>query len=447
MLINVPQSLSEKLRKETTMNQYHIYQHKKQLKSGTTHRWYYYHYDQTGRKIQKACKGCNTKLEAELFVVNLQIKPPSLIASIASDMFLPTSQHVQRRKQLGKSTTPDTMTESRRYTTYIINQWGNLAISDLSPAIVMNFLFNTPRSGKWKNRFIEILNEVFSEANWQGVPVPKLNLPRFAPNVTKADTLSADELTLLFHIDNFPSPAFLMLFITCFHGGLRLGEARAVTAKQLITDRSILIIDGFCKKDGTRTNYNKKGSKDNPRFRIVYLPPSITNILQQYIALNSINPDGFLFTLNGKPIRQETAEDVFYRALQKIGVIPTQPPKPRAKRGSGRQTQSKTNLKSHDGRKLVPHSLRYSFISMMRQLVTPHDLKPITGHTSDVMVDYYNRKALDITLSTLPPSVITAANQMPQPRISLFSDTLEHQNEPWTPQKSPLNPAPLQHLT
>jgi integrase len=266
----------------------------------------------------------------------------------------------------------------------------------------MDRLFLVDRSGKWKNRLLDVLGEVFTEAPRYGCKAPKPAFQRFSANSKKADIFSTEELDKIFQIENFPSEQFYLFFLLCLSGGMRLGEIRAVRAKQIIFDRKILIIDGFCKKDGRRTVYNKKGTPDNPKFRLVYLPDITLAKIDAWIRQNAIGSDDLCFTVDGRPIRQETAEDVFYRALQAAGIIPRPEPAPKNKRGAGRKKQHREHLKPSDGRKLVPHSLRYTYVSRMRRELTAAELQPMTGHTSVEMVDYYNRKVLDMAIASLP---------------------------------------------
>ena len=78
----------------------------KKLKNKTVNRWYYYFYEPlTGKKIQKACRGCRNQAEAYAYISSL---PPLFeetkvtIATIAKYMFVPESEHVRRLEKLGK---------------------------------------------------------------------------------------------------------------------------------------------------------------------------------------------------------------------------------------------------------------------------------------------------------------------------------------------------------
>jgi integrase len=406
---------------------YHVFKKTVKGRSGRpAHRWYYYWIGPDGTQIQRVCRGCKNRSDAENYIRTLP--PPAgsapagltipqkteiLIRDIAKNMYIPGSPHVGRRKQLGKSTDHETMTESRRYIKRIMELWGDLKLEALGVDVVMPCLFGLDYSGRWKNRFLEILGEIYTEAPWYDCRVSKPAFQRFAINSRKADIFTTAELDRLFKPENFTSYQFYLFFLLCLSGGMRIGEVRAVRAKQIIFDRKVLIIDGFCRNDGIRTVYNKKGSPENPKFRLVYLPELTLGKMRDWITENKIGPEDYCFTTGGgKPIGREWAEIVFYRALQTAGFIPLLPKREKAIRGEGQQKQTRARLKPPDGRKLVPHSLRYTYVSRMRRELTAAELQPMTGHTSIEMVDYYNRRVLDLALAALPDSALAAADTL-----------------------------------
>ena len=393
------------------------------------HRWYYYWIDAAGKQHQKTCKGCRNRSEAENYIRDLAPPPDTALAAlvpgpdtkdqavtigeIAQNMYIPGSAHLNRRIQLGREIQIETLNECRRFILSIIGLWGDVPLRDLGVDHVMPYLFNIEKSGRWKNRFLEVLGEIYSEAAWYKCKVTKPEFRRFKPNSKKADIFTTTELERLFRPENFPNEMFYLFFLLCLSGGLRLGEVRAVRVKQIIFDRKVLIVDGFCKMNGVRTTYNKKGSPDNPRLRIVYLPDLTLGKLEAWIAAQGIGEDDFCFTMNGRPVRPETAGRVFYAVLQKTGFIPRRPKKEvRGKYGEGRQRGSQANQKPIDGRKLVPHSLRYTYVSRMRRELTAAELQPMTGHTTVEMVDYYNRKVIDMALASLPRNGKAAADSL-----------------------------------
>jgi hypothetical protein len=68
-------------------------------------------------------------------------KTAVLIKNIAQNMYIPGSAHVDRRRQLGKSTDPEILTECRRYIKKIIEFWGDLRPEALGSDVVMDRLF------------------------------------------------------------------------------------------------------------------------------------------------------------------------------------------------------------------------------------------------------------------------------------------------------------------
>ena len=313
-------------------------------------------------------------------------------------MFLSGSDHVSRREQFGLSVSKETLQISRGYTTQIIEKWGECNISELTPKEILQYLFKIERSGSWKNSYLSVFNEIFQEAVWYDCSVTKPQFRSFVRHSKKADIFSTEELDTLLKRENFPNEMMYLFFLLCLSAGMRLGEVRAVRAKQLIFDQKIIIIDGFCKQNGERTLYNKTGSIDMPKFRIAFLPDITLEKLKHWITSNALIDDDFCFTQSGKPIRAEYAEAVFYRALQRVGLVP--------------ESKGTKRLAATDGRPLVPHSLRYTYVSRMRRQMSAEDLKNYTGHSSTTMVDYYSRRSLELLLQGLPESGKKAANTL-----------------------------------
>lgn len=123
--------------------------------------------------------------------------------------------------------------------------------------------------------------------------------------------LTEKELNSLFKVSNWREYQDYLLFYTIACCGLRLGEARALRGNQIYTNKQILIVNGFCKNNGVRTIYNKKGSADDPRLRVVPIPDSCFIKLMQYINNNKLKNDDFIFLRNNKPVRQEYLEKAF----------------------------------------------------------------------------------------------------------------------------------------
>lgn len=356
---------------------YNLFQKKTVGKKGKTIKKWYYWYIDGGVQKQKVCKGCATKAEAAAFINSL---PPlrkeyKSVREIAENMYLPESVHVKRRLAFGRSVVAETLRDARIYVDSIIETWGDYDIRDIDVQSVGNYLISMERSGSWKKRYISIFGEIFDEAIWYGVKVIRPVFPRFTKKQGKADIFSSEELRQIFIRENFSgrkvdSETLYLFFLCCVFAGLRLGEARALRPKQFLLQENALVIDGFCKADGTRTVFNKKGSETDTKARIVLLPESLTKQISDYIIRHEKNPDDFLFTYSDAPLRREYLEDIFEGVLKKSGI----------------QTA---------GRKLTPHSLRYTYVTKMRRTLPIDTVRKLVGHTDDKMTDYYTRASLE----------------------------------------------------
>ena len=381
--------------------EFHVFRKPKKLKNGkTVHRWYYYYLDENKKQVQKACRGCKSRREAEDFIRTLDglggKNKEALIRDIAKNMYIPGGDHVNRLNQLGRVFDIDTIKDARRYINKIIEEWGGRPLASIDPTEITTHLFNKERGGQWKNRYKKIFSEIYDEAKWQKLKIPKPQFDRFAVRPKKADVFTTEELNRLFIPENFFSEMFYTMFLLCLSGGLRLGEVRAVRSKQIFFEHKALVVDGFCKRDGRRTSYNKKGSPENPRFRVTMLPDLTLEKLSRHISANNIKDEDLLFTeTGGKPLTQDRAQWVFGRALRKAKITETENQKPKDER-----------------RKLVCHSLRYTYVTRMRRELPAETVMKMVGHLSVEQTDYYtNRRAIAESIAGLI-GANTAANNL-----------------------------------
>jgi integrase len=337
------------------MADYHLFTETVAGKNGKPcQRWHYWFYDTEGKQRKRRCKGCRTKAEAAAYIEQLpplhipEEKSLALVRDIAKDMFIPGGSHMERITQLGRDLSAESIREMRLYIGKIIQDWGDVPLSALEPDDVVDFLVKKDRSYSWKTRYLAMFEEIYREAPRHGCKIPAQKFPKFAKNSKKANALTTDELNKLLKPENFPDIRFYLFFLVCLSAGLRLGEVRAVRVRQILFDRKVLVVDGFCKRNGDRTNYNKKGSPDDPKFRVAFLPDFTLEKLKAYIAEKGISGDDFCFLKNDKPIRKEYAESVFYRALLASGIIPPALPDPENKNDIPRKKQ---RPKPPDGRR------------------------------------------------------------------------------------------------
>jgi integrase len=412
--------------------EYHAFRKPKVLKNGkTVHRWYYYWIDaKTGKQIQKSCgTKVKSRQAAEDYIRTLPApllknpgtgaasapilgspherpqkmrnNPDMLVREIAETMFIPGSNHLSRRRQLKKSVSIETLKDKRVFIRYILEAWGDRMLRSLELDEVMNYLFFVERSASWKNQYISVLNEIFQEGQFLGCKIYKPDFPTIGKESNKADIFTEAELEQLFRPGNFSPDFFFLFFLTSLSGGLRLGEARALRPKQIIFEKKAVIVDGFLKADGQRTTYNKCGSPEHPKLRVVPYPDLTLRLLQRHIEKSNVAPEDVIFTYNGSPVSNPLAECAFNRALLKAGFTP-----PLATlKANGNWNRGRVVKKDGfitDGRRLIPHSLRYTYITRMSRDMDAHNLLKLTGHDSVEMIDYYNRKNLDMALASIP---------------------------------------------
>jgi integrase len=372
------------------MTDYHLFR-KPRVKNGkTVHKWYYY-YVVNGKQIQKSCKRCATKAEAEAFIQKLPRRSGNnvvLVKTVAETMFILGSDHMKRRIQLGRPLDLHTMREARLKMEIIMKLWGEKSLESLTVEEVGNYLFSLEKSGSWKICFVNNLKEIYSEAAWHGCKIPAPQFPKFVRKVKKADIFTTEELNKLLVPENFPSEETYLFFLCLLSGGLRLGEAAGMRVKQVLFDCKALIVDGFIKYDYTRAPYNKKGSEEHPKARIVPLPDITLAKLKEHIEKNNYQDEEYIFRGRRdrtKPVDSYYIQIVLRRAMAKAKIEP-------------------------GTRKLVVHSFRYTYVTRMRRELPADTVMKLAGHTTVGMTEYYNKKVIDTSLKQLIGADTAAAN-------------------------------------
>ena len=382
--------------------EYHIFKKKSNKNGKIKWSWYYWYWNADHTKqVQKACKGCKSKHEAELYIQQLhpQIKVSPLIKDLAASMFVPGSMNFLRREQLGKSIKENTLKIKRMYIRYIIRDFGDMDIRDLTATKLLRHLLLMPdTSASWKNQYITTIEDVYTEAIWNGIEVNPPRFERFVQKSKKADILTLAEIEALFKPENFPDKASFLLLLLTLSAGLRISEARAFTPEQLYLKESAILVNGFLDRHtDTRNIYNKLGSMEDKKWRITLIPPATAKLLNDYILETGKKGDELLFThwsckrqyinLNGmrkcfelspseNPYHMDYIEDIFHRAVKKSGII-------------------------IGDRKITMHSLRYTYVTRMRQLYDGELVRKMVGHAQIEMTDYYTRNELSETLHSL----------------------------------------------
>lgn len=334
-------------------------------------KWYYQYKDFSGKLHVKVCKGCNSFEEAKIYVSNLKYlyNDRYLIKNIAEEMYLEGSPHVKRLASFGKKLCRKTLLQKRQIINLIIKTFGDEDIRYLKISKIEKYLIDDSHSGSWKNSYLETFGAIYDETVWFcDYPVNKPSFQKFSRNSKKADIFTTEELNLLFESSElWENYKIYLLFYMIASCGLRLGEARGLKVNQFNLSKKMLLINGFCKDDGFRTDYNKKGSSEDKKLRLVPLPLEAVYKISQYIGKNKLNKDDFLFTdEKGRVYTSIHLRTELKRVIQSCNI----------------NTQF---------RKLCPHSLRFTYVTRMRRECSAEDVQKIVGHNSVNMTEYYTR--------------------------------------------------------
>lgn len=356
-------------------------------------RFFYTYVDEQEKRHKKLCPvECKSYEDAQKFIRNVTIvsESPYLISSIAKDMYLKNGTHLKRLADFGKILCDLTIKQKRYMIELIISQFGNRNIFDIKASEIENYLINdTSHGNSWKNSYLETFGAIYEETEWLAKNCPKPAFHKFVRNSKKADIFSIKELEEFFKFSNWTSYDEWLLFRVIFFCGLRISEARALRPCQFIWDSKIVIINGFCKANGERTNYNKKGSEDDPKNRVVILPDELIVLLRKYIRKNKIKSRDFLFKYNNKPFRREFLETEFKRVVNRSSI-------------------------NVGNRKIVPHSLRFSYVTLMRRETDIEQVKKLVGHNSIAMTEYYTRFDIKTSIESLKNESYLAVNNLLQ---------------------------------
>ena len=348
-------------------------------------KWYFTYYDEKQLRT-KTCKNCKTAEEALSVMKDFKKRFCSenqyLIKNIAKDMFIPESTHLKRLEKFGKDLSSETIHQKRQIIELIIQHFGDKKLNKLHISEIETFLLlDNSHSGSWKNFFLETFGSIYDESIWVcKTPVKKPHFQKFARNSRKPDVFTEKELDIIFNKDLWESRKEWLLFYITASCGLRLGEARALQVRQLKLYEGVLVVDGFLKSTGFRTNYNKKGNVNDRKIRCVPIPDKVLIEIINYISANNLREEDFLFLDDiGRTYTNCHLEHTFKKVLKQSGI----------------------NI---IGKKYVPHSLRFTYVTKMRTAFSVEDVRKIVGHTSTDMTEYYTRMMIADMCKTLQPA-------------------------------------------
>jgi integrase len=379
------------------VGKYHLFQRRQD--TGTF--WYYWFYDEAGKRIQRACGfGCEDKRLAAAFLEDLlradlleekrkEELRKKAFSQFAAGMFLDGAPHLERWNAKGRILKPQTINQHRRHlVNYLMPKFGKLTLDKIRPAKVEDYLLEQRLSNSCRNTILYTLKLIMQEARREGIIESVPDFEPFKRSGRRQDVLSSEELTALFPFDEkelikiWKRPddmrterdeialMFGTLFCVTVSAGLRSGEIRALHKEQVSVPHSGLLIDRAIDERGNIGSL-KKATENESRSRAVIIPEMTLKILERWLPKAPECPDfpGLLFSYRKKPVANYYILDRFKFGLDRMGI-------------------------DHEKRRLTVHCLRYTYNTRMRTILSEQVLREFIGHRSLAMTDHYDNPIL-----------------------------------------------------
>ncbi|HXF71978.1 MAG TPA: tyrosine-type recombinase/integrase [Actinomycetota bacterium] len=206
---------------------------------------------------------------------------------------------------------------------HVLPALGERRLADLDRAACRAFLADL--SGRAGAATVEVahrlLRRVLEEAVRDGIlernPAARLELPRSRPR--EARFLSAGEIQAI--ADEVPD-RYRALVLLLGYGGLRVGEAAALTVRRLdLPRRRVQVVEAASEVEGRWV----LGDTKTGRGRTVALPASVAEALARHVErYTDGRPTSLVFTMEGGgPLRQNAfRKRVFQPAARRAGIVP-----------------------------------------------------------------------------------------------------------------------------
>ena len=259
---------------------------------------------------------------------------------------------------------------------YILPQFGDRFLGEPTEADIEAAIGSVAGlSGSSRNNILNTYRIIMVEARRARLiqEIPKFR--RFARRSMRKDIFSAAECKALFPDDPGELAAVWRMsenditgctvglyFRLILHAGMRPAEGRAVTVGQLYPEHNGLLIDRQLDVEN-RESLPKKGTREDPRWRLVRIPSQTMQMLIDYISEQDIS-EGPVFQYEGKPLDRR-----YLHRRWRIGL---------------------ENAKIRIGERiLTPYSLRYTWRSRNQGVLDGEIVRSMMGHRSLEMSDHY----------------------------------------------------------
>lgn len=266
---------------------------------------------------------------------------------------------------------------------YIFKQFGKRRLDELTQPMIEKWLVSLPLAPQTVNHILYSFRKVLREAKRDKLirENPLQEPEPLKKNHKVRDAFGMDELRLLFPktqkalLNVWKIQKYATLFMTMATTGIRSGEARALAWKHLLPGRW-LFVERAVKMGG------KIGTTKTKDLRVIALPERTQMQLAKWKKETPFkDPEHLIFygLAADQPLDVETPTHFLPGALERAQIVV-------------------------EGRNLVPHSLRHTYNTVMRQVLPEEILRRFTGHKTVEMTDWYDHAVMQDRIAKLEPS-------------------------------------------
>ena len=372
----------------------HPYRRTITRKGKTVKAWYFWYTDDTGKKVRKSCgtngKPCLTKREALEYIEtlnrnNLKKDMNMTLREYAENIYEPDSDFLLWQKYKGHEIMENTRKCKIRQLKRVLERFGDTKIKDLKTIDFDKWLLKSSYSVYNKNLIISVINEIYKSLYRDEILSNIFRLDAYGyPRISKKGILTLDEIKQLFPDDyhqlvqiwqtgkmtEFESYQFAVMVYLILTTGMRVGEVSALKWDQFI-QQDVILINSMIDTNKERVDHLKKGNDINKKWRITILPGRTVNMLNTLHLMKIENTTDYVFEYENNYVNSQYVLRHLHNALEKNNI------------------DWKT-------RNLTTHSLRFTYNTLMKNLIDNKQLRLLMGHEREDMTNYYDRStALD----------------------------------------------------
>ncbi len=341
--------------------------------------WYFYFY-QDGKRISKST-GQTVKYKAEKFAekfldggeqAELRLK------DFATDFFLWDRCGWIRRQHAKGRDFSHAVADCRRghLVNYVIPEFGDKLLSNINRVEVENWLIDLPLANQTKNHILYSFGIILRDAELAGhieanplekaEPMGKDARPRDVFTMAELGVLFPREAEELLKIWEYTRNAALFMILATT--GIRSGEVRALRWNCVFGESSSLLITKAVKLD------QQIGETKTEIDRVVLLPGRTKRLLETWHEETPYSSSDDLVFFSGndpnRPMDRKILCKRLDKALQLAGI-------------------------DLGERRLVPHSFRHLFNTLMKNLLPEPLLRKLTGHATEAMTTQYDHPQIE----------------------------------------------------